>query len=239
MGNGQLIWTLIISLVLTFIVHTTIFGFGVQSFIYPGTNRDSQITELKQLANKFDSAFPVTPIKYRKYAVQEGFKYWIDLTNIPMYQRLKVAESIGLKDLDRLDLLGYGLKNSQLFYPIELIDMNRELSKTIPAETNIFSLFLFVDGSAFYEQEILEVIQKYFIEKMLEFDIAKENKVWQIKIIRQIKVGIVTIGFFDEIYMTNDGKFWRDKSSIYLPVIGNIYTSSLFTDTFLTNVDLQ
>lgn len=242
--SRSLLWAFLGSLLLTFAAHAAIFGVGFQPFLYPGTNRDTQTTEIENFSNELDSIFSITPIKYRHIDTQEGFKWWVDLyLDIP--ERLKVNEAIGLKGLNRLDVLGYGIKISKLFYPIELVDMDRESSKVIPAGTNVFSLFIFVDSGAFSQGEIRRVINEYFQKKIAAINVAQSSDVWQIKIIRQVKVGVVTLGFFDEIYITKDGGFWgekyqwRDKSSINLPVISNIHTRSIFIGTFITSIDLQ
>ncbi|MCK9294877.1 MAG: hypothetical protein M0P70_07305 [Desulfobulbaceae bacterium] len=208
----------ILSAIIIFVLLKLIFHFNYQNTILRmATSNEDKGQYFEEIKN-IDSVMPNTPIDIRSYELSDGIMWWVDLTP-DVEKRINYNRSIGLTQLNVLDLLGYGININKTRNSIDLINIDRNKSKEISPGANKLEVSFFVDTGAFYYEEIKNKIYKSFKNSLLEIASKYDIEIIQLRFIRLMKIGYISIGFCDERYITSDGKMWRDNNMLSLPII--------------------
>lgn len=232
------LYALFLSIVLTIACHAWFFGFSYDKILFPGEERQKYTTEIESFTKELEKIYKAESLKHRKTYISDGLTWWVDLES-DVKERIHAAQEIGLKDLNTLDLLGYGVKIYDTDHQIDLIDLKRENTKIIPYGSRIFSIFIFVDSGIFYQKELEQIVIKYFVDKTLDTDLGTNSDAIRVKVIRLVKAGVVKLGFFDEFYLTPGVKSWRSKEMLDLPIIVDLETGNQFVPAYLNCNDFR
>jgi hypothetical protein len=231
------LWSAFLSILLTVAFHSFVFGFNYDKILFPGKERDKYTTEIENLKTDIEKTFKAESLKHKKTDTTDGFTWWVNLEP-DVKERIKVAEEIGLKDLNKHDLLGYGIKIYDTDHPIDLIELNEKSTKTITNASTIFSIFVFVDAGIFYKKELQGAMINYFVNKAVDANFVTNNDVIRVKFIRLVKAGFIKLGFFDELYLT-PGKLWRSKEQLYSPLIFDLELGNQYKPAYLNPHDFR
>lgn len=135
-------------------------------------------------------------------------------------------------------VLGVGYEIGSDTIPIFLLTVTRDKEKTVAAGTPIFTTYLFLDSIAFHSVEIRERVIRSAIDRIVAEKIDEQFAVVQIRSVRFMSVGTVTMGAHDDIFLV-DGRVWRDSIAIELPgvlVFGSFYPPPR---TYVTELNLR
>ena len=233
----SIIATSIISAIFMACFFTFLSFFKLQDMIFKFVNIAENKGTNCSIVQELDSLIPATPLKYRSFVIENDFKWWVDFSKDKKVL-IDFNKAIGLKQLNLLDLIGYGFSIEKLQKPMNLIDVGRSKTSTLSEGSTVLSFFTFVDIGAFYHSDIIKQIDKYFEPYVNKYAVSIKCDALRIKTIRIVKVGLIKIGIFREFYINNEGA-WHSVENLYYPYIIDINSRLINRESLIINSDLE
>ncbi|MGA9109999.1 MAG: RDD family protein [Smithella sp.] len=220
--------TTIISLIVTFIIIKFTITNNYHNKVIDFANNESR------LVAKFDSIIPIKNNRGYCNDTNHGFTWWIDLTS-DTNEKNHLNKAIGF---EYSNLIGFGYNINSLRSPLTIVDIDKISQRTIPAGTEILSIVLFGNGKFFHFYEDRIEASNYVFKLLKGIDIVKNINIYRLKMVHNVKVGFLTLGFYDEYYLIKDGYKGRKKN-----VLNNDQIIFIFKTTedknFITERDFE